>query len=105
MTQGTIDFREVAFNGPDYAPEYDNIRLGKQAYAIFNLMKDGKFRTLAEIKKILGYPESSISAQLRHFRKERFGGHEVERRTKDKRELGLFEYKLIPNKENMPTPF
>ncbi len=36
--------------------------------------------TLDEIAKLTHYPQASISAQLRHLRKPRFGGFEVEKR-------------------------
>lgn len=79
------------FNGPDYQPERDDDRLTGQLYSIFNLMKDGKWRTLTEISKRTGAPQSSVSAQLRHLRKDRFGGHTV-----NKQYLGdgLYSYQL-----------
>jgi len=55
-------------------------------------MRDGNWRTLPQIHAATGEPEASISAQLRHLRKERFGGHTVNRRHI---ENGLFEYQLI----------
>ena len=39
-----------------------------------------------------GDPESSISAQLRHMKKERFGGHAIE---KGYLGNGLYTYRLI----------
>ena len=87
------------FNGPDYDPEFDDERLTKQLDRIFNLMKDGNWRTLSEISQITGDPPASISAQLRHLRKERFGSHTVMKRNRGDREHGLFEYRLILNVE------
>ena len=87
------------FNGPDYDPEFDDERLTKQLDRIFNLMKDGNWRTLSEISQITGDPPASISAQLRHLRKERFGSHTVLKRDRGDREHGLFEYRLILNVE------
>jgi uncharacterized protein YueI len=59
-------------------------------------MQDGEWRTLAEIETITGDPQASISAQLRHLRKKRFGYHTV---NKQRRAcyLGTFEYQLIVN--------
>lgn len=91
MTQPTL-FDKLRFNGPDYIPSRDNIRLGKQITKIFELMKDGNWRTLQQIHAATGEPEASISAQLRHLRKERFGSHTVNRRHVS---CGLFEYRLI----------
>jgi hypothetical protein len=83
------------FNGSDYDPEKDNVRLTGQLLRIYDVMKDGTWRTLAEIEAHTGDPQSSISAQLRHLRKPRFGSHIVNKRPRGKRESGLFEYQLI----------
>jgi DNA-binding CsgD family transcriptional regulator len=88
---------EEDYNGPVYEREHDNSRLSKQHIAIFNLMSDGKWRTLKEIALVLGYPESSISAQLRHLRKPRFGSHTVNKEIRGERKKGLYQYQLIVN--------
>lgn len=82
------------FNGPDYTPALDRKRLTRQQDIIKELMLDGPWRTLEEIRHLTGYPESSISAQLRHLRKERFGGYIMDKRRKGDRMSGLFEYAL-----------
>ena len=84
----------IDFDGLTYDPEFDAERLGKQAKEVFELMSDGQWRTLDEIFAVTGYPPASISARLRDFRKEKFGGHIVERRARGLRHNGLFEYKL-----------
>jgi hypothetical protein len=81
------------FNGPSYDAARDNARLGAQIIRVFEAMKDGQWRSLQEIAAITGDPESSISAQLRHLRKQRFGGHKVER---EYRGNGLHVYQLTP---------
>jgi hypothetical protein len=85
------------FNGSDYQPSLDQNRLSGQYYRIFDLMQDQQWRTLAAIHLATGDPESSISAQLRHMRKTKFGCHTVnKRRVEGKKEsCGLFEYQLI----------
>jgi hypothetical protein len=62
-------------------------------------MKDGVWRTLSEIEKVLGvgHSQAGISARLRDFRKEKFGGHTVERRRRGNAAKGLHEYRLIIN--------
>ena len=65
------------FNGPDYKPSRDNCRLASQHERIFEVMKTGRSLTLHEISELTGEPEASVSAQLRHMRKPRFGGHTV----------------------------
>ena len=86
---------ELRFDGSDYDPKKDNKRLTGQILRIYEVMKDGKWRTLGEIEAQTGDPQSSISAQLRHLRKQRFGSHTVNKRPRGKRENGLFEYQLI----------
>lgn len=78
------------FDGVDYQPELDFVRLTGQMERIYKLMQDEQFRTLSQIATATGDPESSVSAQLRNFRKARFGGHTVNR----KRELNTWYYQL-----------
>jgi len=85
----------LVFNGPAYNPEHDQVRLSTQFKTIYALMADGQYRTLQEIEGVTGYPQASISAQLRHARKKRFGGHTVERRRRGNEKHGLWEYQLI----------
>jgi hypothetical protein len=83
------------FNGPEYQPQFDFVRLTGQCKRIRDLMIDGTWRTLREIEDLTGDPSSSISAQLRHLRKQRFGAYTVNRRTRGDREKGLFEYQVL----------
>lgn len=83
------------FNGPEYIPQIDNKRLTKQHDEIRDLMLDEEWRTLEEIHKSTGFPQSSISAQLRHLRKPRFGSFVVERRARKDRARGLYEYRVL----------
>jgi len=92
-------FENARFNGPDYEPEFDQARLTGQIKRIYNLMIDGRWRTLQEIEQATRDPQSSISAQLRHLRKKRFGSHIIEKRRRGDRTNGLFEYKLLKPEE------
>ena len=92
--QTEINFNQ-RFNGSDYVPELDQKRLTGQIKRVYELMRDGKFRTLGEIEQRTNDPQASISAQLRHLRKKRFGGFTVNKRRRGDRENGLFEYQLI----------
>lgn len=96
MTGGAQEqlFPNAVYNGPEYIPERDHARLSGQTERIFNLMRDRLWRSLPEIARSTGDPEASISAQLRHLRKPRFGAHTIERRS---RKGALFEYRLIVN--------
>jgi hypothetical protein len=89
-------FDNPRFDGSDYVRTRDDVRLKGQLLRVWNCMNDGKWRSLSEIAKLTGDPESSISAQMRHLRKERFGAHTVEKEYID---LGLYVYRLIINKE------
>ena len=84
------------FNGSDYDPVRDDVRLTGQLLRVWNVMSSGQWRTLDQISKETGNPAASISAQLRHLRKQRFGGHTVE---KEHMGSGLYRYRVIVNKE------
>jgi hypothetical protein len=62
------------------------------------LMSDGYWRTLDEIAHATGDPHASISAQLRHLRKPRFGAYVVEKRHRGAPARGLYEYRLLVRK-------
>jgi hypothetical protein len=83
------------FDGPAYDHARDSARLTAQQQRIFELMKDGKWRTIRHIALEVNAPENSVSAQLRHLRKPRFGSHTVERRHEGG---GLYSYRLIVRK-------
>ena len=80
--------------GPAYIPDRDEGRLKAQLYAIWNYIKDQHWFTLAEIEGELGYPQASISAQIRHLRKPKFGGHRIIKKYIDS---GLWMYALHDN--------
>lgn len=88
---------DMRFNGPVYDPKEDQARLTGQISRIFSLMSDGQWRTLAEIESHTGDPAASISAQLRHLRKSRFGAHTVHKQARGQRSAGLWEYRLEVN--------
>ncbi|MBU8921229.1 MAG: hypothetical protein KOO63_05370 [Bacteroidales bacterium] len=88
---------EPRFNGPVYEPVQDHSRLYKQhevirGYMLYAYRHGSGWRTLAEIEKATGFPQASISAQLRHLRKPRFGSYAVDKRRR--RDAGLWEYRV-----------
>jgi hypothetical protein len=97
MTQVSIeDYLAVArFEGPpDNAQDFD--RLCGQLRDIYNLMSDHRWRTLQEIEDITGHPQASISAQLRHLRKHRFGGHQIDKQRRVERwGAAKWEYRMV----------
>ena len=72
------DVRRPHFEGPK---EKDNaartVRLTGQLLDVFEFMNRGGKYTLARISEVTGHPPASVSAQLRHLRKERFGAYDV----------------------------
>lgn len=81
------------FNGSDYDSKRDKGRLTNQLKDIKGLMLDGDWRTLSQIADQTGHPQPSISAQLRHLRKPRFGSFLVE---KEYLGSGLYQYRVLP---------
>jgi predicted transcriptional regulator len=88
----------IRFDGVDYIAERDNPRLTGQLKRIWEVMKSGEWKSLKEIAEITNDPEASISAQLRHLRKERFGKHNVERKNLGN---GYYVYRLEINNEKV----
>ena len=82
------------FDGPVYQRKFDFSRLTGQIKRVHECMADGHWRTLTEIADATGDPAASVSAQLRHLRKTRFGGFGIENRARGDRSRGLFEYRL-----------
>ncbi len=62
------------------------VQLRKQREVIRDVMLSAgqcaTWLTLDELAKLTNYPPASISAQLRHMRKPRFGGYEVVKRSR-----------------------
>lgn len=85
---------KAEFDGEAYNHEDDFSRLTGQIRRVYNVMIDGTWRTLGEIEFVTGDPQASISAQLRHLRKVKFGEFKVHKRRRGERTQGLFEYTL-----------
>ena len=81
-------------DGMTFDPHLDGVRLNKQAQAVYDVIRDGQWRTLAQIAVAAGCPEASASARLRDLRKEKFGGRKVERK-RDADKQGLWWYRLV----------
>ena len=91
------------FGGVTYDPERDCVRLTGQLSRTWEVMLDGRERTLPQIAKETSArrdtgrdSEASISARLRDFRKPQFGSHELIRRNAGG---GLWFYRLVPKGE------
>lgn len=79
--------------GVTYVQEIDGIRLNRQQQVVYTLMADGEWRTLREIADVTGFPEASVSARLRDFRKAPLN-REVERRRRGGATSGTWEYAI-----------
>jgi hypothetical protein len=88
------------FDGSDYTPELDDERLDKQIDRVKKACRSGVPMTLAAIAKETGDPEASISAQLRHLRKEKHGSHSVD---KIYVSHGLYLYKVTLNDRSIAS--
>lgn len=78
------------FNGSDYVHSRDSVRLSDQLCRVFDSIRSGSWMTLEEIATASDAPAPSVSAQLRHLRKKRFGEHIIEKRYEGN---GLYRYK------------
>lgn len=79
--------------GVTFVQEIDGVRLNKQQQAVYTLMRDGRFRTLREIADLTGFPEASVSARLRDFRKAPLNRDVQRRRRTDAG--GTWEYAVL----------
>lgn len=82
--------------GPAYDEEIDGERIKKQHIRILNYMAYGHWKTLAEIAEALSFPEASVSAQLRHLRKSKFGSYRVNKRRRGSFIGSQWEYEVLP---------
>jgi hypothetical protein len=81
------------FDGDVYQHAIDFSRLKGQILRVYQLMRDGRWRTLEEIAHGTGDPVASVSSQLRHLRKPRHGGYTVNRRRRNG-SGNLWEYQV-----------
>ena len=86
---------DAEFNGSDYVDKRDRRRLAGQILRVHDCMIDGRWRTVNEIHAITGDPHASISAQLRHLRKPRFGKFIVAKQSRGDKANGLYEYQVL----------
>jgi hypothetical protein len=81
--------------GPAYNEKRDGKRIRRQLDDVRDHMLDGAWRSLPQIASETRHPEASVSAQLRHLRKERFGRYRVEKKRASDGS-GLWLYRLLP---------
>jgi len=84
------------FDGATYCRELDERRLNTLLGRVWELMRDGSWRTLSQISLMTGGTEASVSARLRDFRKQRFAREwGVERVERKRISGGLWVYRLL----------
>lgn len=81
--------------GPLFDEAIDGERIEKQMDRIRGVLLSHAWLSLAQLANATGDPEASISAQIRHLRKPRFGGHTIEKRRRQP-EGGTWEYRMVP---------
>lgn len=81
-------------HGETFVREFDAERLNAQQLRVWNVIRDGKWRTLSEISALTGDPEASVSARLRDLRKDEFGGLTIDRQRRGEETRGLYEYRV-----------
>ena len=77
---------QFTFDGEGYDERFDKDRLITQLQRVYDMMRDSEWRSLKEISDTLTliygnrFPEASISADLRSFRRASHGSSIVERK-------------------------
>ena len=80
--------------GPAYHLEIDGLRIQTPLERVREYMlRSSGWRSLSEIATATGDLSSSVSAQLRHLRKPRFGAYLVEKRRREGHP-GTWEYRV-----------
>ena len=80
------------FDGATIDDAQDHDRLKTLLDRVREYMADGQARSLAQIQAACGGSEASVSARLRDLRKDKFGGHQIDR---DRLTGGLYVYRMV----------
>jgi len=93
-TQTAFDWSDPVkhFDGETYEPKRDRVRLTGQLARVFYAMRGAEWTTLRDLADLAQGSEAGVSARLRDLRKQRFGGHTIERRRVTD---GLWEYRML----------
>lgn len=84
-------------DGDTYSPSLDGVRLTGHLGRVYDLMRDMRWRTLADIAALTDGSEAGSSARLRDLRKPKFGEWIVERR-RHVSDNGCWEYRVLGKK-------
>ena len=75
-------------------------RTATQLEAVWEVMRDRDWHTLAEISERANCPQASASARLRDLRKGEFGGRSIERQYVER---GLYRYRVMEQLQPQPA--
>lgn len=89
---GTIWRGASEFPGPVKPEEVPRLRRQHEVIRDF-MLRHNRWHSLRHIAAHTGYPEASISANLRHLRKQSFGAYRVE---KMRAGGGVWLYRVLP---------
>ena len=87
-------------SAPDQEPLLGGLSTGRQLGAVWDVMRDGQWHTLADIAQRTNMPEASISARLRDLRKPEHGEWNVSKRAAGG---GKYAYRVVPQPARMPA--
>jgi len=88
--------------GPAFDEALDGKRVRTQMVRLRDYMlKYSAWSTLQSISLVLGYPQASVSAQLRHLRKQQFGSYQVDKVRLDKGGTWLYRVRPPAEKPNV----
>jgi len=82
----------LRFDGETFDRARDGARLTGQLRRVYDVMRDGQWRTIGEIANAVLGSEAAVSARLRDLRKPRFGAYRVERQYVT---AGLWMYRVV----------
>ena len=86
----------MTFDGKTIDDAKDHDRLKTLLDRVRRYMSDGHPRTLSQIQAECGGSEASVSARLRDLRKDKHGGHQIDR---ERLGGGLFVYRLVARED------
>lgn len=88
-----------SYDDQGYDPALDRCPMTGQIRRLWAFMRDGQWRTLHRIALAIGYLESSVSANLRNLRKQKYGGFTVNKRIGKNGFGWWWEYQMEPDRQ------
>jgi hypothetical protein len=95
-----MSFLNDLFSFGPTCTEQDVPRILTQMERVKAYLSTHQWYTLAEIEAYTGFPQASISSQIRHLRKPKHGGYLVTKRRRVNG-CGTWEYRLMPREAQL----